>query len=37
LDLVPLRAAGYGIASVPPVDKFPEARHLECVATLSRN
>jgi tRNA/tmRNA/rRNA uracil-C5-methylase (TrmA/RlmC/RlmD family) len=35
-DLVPLRAAGYHVARVQPFDMFPQTRHLECVATLTR-
>ncbi|HTA18273.1 MAG TPA: methyltransferase domain-containing protein [Polyangia bacterium] len=35
-DLVALRAAGYGVARVRPFDMFPQTRHLECVATLTR-
>jgi 23S rRNA (uracil1939-C5)-methyltransferase/tRNA (uracil-5-)-methyltransferase len=35
-DLVPLRAAGYRVARVVPFDMFPQTRHLECVATLTR-
>jgi 23S rRNA (uracil1939-C5)-methyltransferase len=36
-DLVALRAAGYRVARVRPFDMFPQTRHLECVATLTRN
>jgi 23S rRNA (uracil1939-C5)-methyltransferase/tRNA (uracil-5-)-methyltransferase len=35
-DLVPLRAAGYRVTRVVPFDMFPQTRHLECVATLTR-
>jgi tRNA/tmRNA/rRNA uracil-C5-methylase (TrmA/RlmC/RlmD family) len=35
-DLVLLRAAGYRIERVKPFDMFPQTRHLECVATLTR-
>jgi len=35
-DLVPLRAAGHRVARVQPFDMFPQTRHLECVATLTR-
>ena len=35
-DLVPLRAAGFRVARVQPFDMFPQTRHLECVATLTR-
>jgi len=35
-DLLSLRAAGYQIAAVQPFDMFPQTRHLECVATLTR-
>jgi tRNA/tmRNA/rRNA uracil-C5-methylase (TrmA/RlmC/RlmD family) len=35
-DLVVLVAAGYGVAAVQPFDMFPQTRHLECVATLTR-
>jgi tRNA/tmRNA/rRNA uracil-C5-methylase (TrmA/RlmC/RlmD family) len=36
-DLVALRAAGYRVARVRPFDMFPQTRHLECVATLTRS
>jgi 23S rRNA (uracil1939-C5)-methyltransferase/tRNA (uracil-5-)-methyltransferase len=35
-DLGPLVAAGYRVARVQPFDMFPQTRHLECVATLTR-
>ncbi|HVU51811.1 MAG TPA: methyltransferase domain-containing protein [Polyangia bacterium] len=35
-DLVPLRAAGFRVARVQAFDMFPQTRHLECVATLTR-
>jgi len=35
-DLRPLRAAGFRVARVQPFDMFPQTRHLECVATLTR-
>jgi tRNA/tmRNA/rRNA uracil-C5-methylase (TrmA/RlmC/RlmD family) len=35
-DLVQLVAAGYRVTSVQPFDMFPQTRHLECVATLTR-
>jgi 23S rRNA (uracil1939-C5)-methyltransferase/tRNA (uracil-5-)-methyltransferase len=35
-DLVPLGAAGYCVTRVQPFDMFPQTRHLECVATLTR-
>ncbi|HEX4403503.1 MAG TPA: methyltransferase domain-containing protein [Polyangia bacterium] len=35
-DLVALRAAAYRVARVRPFDMFPQTRHLECVATLTR-
>jgi 23S rRNA (uracil1939-C5)-methyltransferase/tRNA (uracil-5-)-methyltransferase len=35
-DLVPLVAAGWRVTRVQPFDMFPQTRHLECVATLTR-
>jgi tRNA/tmRNA/rRNA uracil-C5-methylase (TrmA/RlmC/RlmD family) len=35
-DLVALRAAGYRVARLRPFDMFPQTRHLECVATLTK-
>lgn len=35
-DLKEFVAAGYALADVQPVDLFPQTRHLECVATLTR-
>jgi tRNA/tmRNA/rRNA uracil-C5-methylase (TrmA/RlmC/RlmD family) len=35
-DLGPLAAAGWRLAKAQPFDMFPQTRHLECVATLTR-
>lgn len=35
-DLKILRAGGYKIERIQPFDLFPQTRHIECVATLSR-
>ena len=36
-DLAVLRAAGYRCLGLQPFDMFPQTRHVECVATLTRD